>query len=231
MNKSLSPFENAGLPANLGAFANSLMQEGQSSAGAAFGDLLRFAARDGGSWVFGNESDNPIDGSQWAVNPQSFLHGYVCWKDKKPVGEMMVPVGGKAVNRNDLEDYGPDEKGKPTQWQEQYSLKVKCIGGEDEGVELEYKASTFGGIAAIKEVMLAVGQRINAGKTDVVPVVQLVNDSYIHKEYGKTYTPKLQIDSWLGMGGEPVVEEEEPQVDVLENEAPPPRRKQRAHKG
>lgn len=193
----------AQLPAELTNLGNALIQEGQSATG--ISDLLRFLSREGGIWVFGVDGDENMEDARWAINPLSFEHGFVCWKNKKIAGEAMVPVGVAKPGRETLADHGTftDGKGKEvqTKWDEQMSIRLRCVVGEDEGTEVDFRSSTVGGISCIKAVAKAVGGRIAAGKMDVVAVVELTNDSYNHAEYGKTYVPTMDIASWMDMDG------------------------------
>jgi len=210
------------LPAELQKLGNALVQEGQSATG--ISDLLRFMSREGGIWVFGIDGVENEEGALWAVNPLSFEHGYVCWKNKKVAGEAMVPVGVARPVKEKLEDYGTYTDGKnkevQTKWDEQMSIRLKCVAGEDKGTEVDFRTSTVGGISCIKVVAKAVGARISAGKTDVVAVVELVNDSYNHAEFGKTFIPEMTIESWLEMDG--VADMHGPSNDVTGDNADEP---------
>ncbi len=228
---------NSQLPAELANLGNALIQEGQSATG--ISDLLRFMSREGGIWVFGAEAVENEEGSRWAVNPLSFEHGYVCWKAKKIAGEAMVAVGVAKPPRESLADHGTytDPKGKEvqTKWDEQMSIRLKCVLGEDEGTEVDFRSSTVGGISCIKSLAKAVGARISTGKMDVVAVVDLTNSFYTHAEYGKTYVPEMAIESWLDMDAAAAISEsetvevaEEPPVEEVVPTATVPRRTRRA---
>ncbi len=212
------------LPAELQTLGNALIQEGQSATG--ISDLLRFLSREGGIWVFGQEAVENEEGAQWAINPLSFEHGYVCWMNKKIAGEAMVAVGVAKPPRESLVDHGTftDGKGKEIQttWDEQMTIRLKCVAGEDEGTEVDFRTSTVGGISCIKAIAKAVGGRISSGKTDVVAVVALTNDSYTHAEYGKTYVPTMTIESWMEIDGDaagPVEVSESETVEAVEEVA------------
>ena len=212
----------ATLPKELQSLGNALIQEGQSATG--ISDLLRFLSREGGIWVFGTEAVENEPGSGWAVNPLSFEHGYVCWKNKKIAGEAMVAVGTAKPPRDSLADHGSyvDNKGKEvqTKWDEQMSIRLRCVVGEDKGTEVSFRSSTVGGISCIKAVAKAVGARISAGKMDVVAVVELEHDSYVHSDYGKTFTPVMKIESWIDMDGPDAAVSPEPEAVVDDDGGP-----------
>ena len=45
-----------------------------------------------GHWVFGSDQTEVDDASTWAINPFSFVHGYIAWGDGDVLAEKMVPV-------------------------------------------------------------------------------------------------------------------------------------------
>ena len=45
-----------------------------------------------GHWVFGADQTEVEDDSTWAVNPFSFVHGFIAWGDGEVLGEKMVSV-------------------------------------------------------------------------------------------------------------------------------------------
>ena len=45
-----------------------------------------------GHWVFGADQTEVEDEATWAVNPSSFVHGFIAWGDGEVLGEKMVPV-------------------------------------------------------------------------------------------------------------------------------------------
>ena len=50
-----------------------------------------------GAWVYGREDTEIEVNSEWAVNPYSIQHGYVCWAEpgapgKRKLGELMAPI-------------------------------------------------------------------------------------------------------------------------------------------
>jgi hypothetical protein len=90
-----------------------------------------------GHWVFGAEQTEIQDGSTWAVNPFSFIHGFIAWGDGEVLGEKMVSVA-EPLPEMDVAPPG-----------------------------------------------------INLGKSH-----------YLHKSYGRIYTPVFEIVEWVSMDGE-----------------------------
>ena len=72
--------------------------------------------------------------------------------------------------------------------------------GADAGVDVSFKPTTVGGIAAIAGLIEAVRDRLNSGGQQdrkILPVVQLRKDSYSHGQYGKVWTPVMVVMDWM----------------------------------
>ena len=85
---NLTTFSNAGLPAvtNLA----STLRKMETAAGPAGTAILKMDRT--GHWVFGADQTEAEDGSLWAINPYSFIHGFIAWGDGEVLGEKMVSV-------------------------------------------------------------------------------------------------------------------------------------------
>jgi hypothetical protein len=162
--------------------------------------MLQFKSRESnGTWMFGQERNFPEDGSHWAVNPMTFRWGYVCFGNDKtrPPRDRLVPVSQPKPDVMELPDQGNAE------WQEQWTVNLKCVNGTDSGTEVVFKSTTIGGIQAVAALIEAVRDRINSSQHDgkVAPIVRLEKDSYQHSQYGRVYTPVLMIVDWMTLDG------------------------------
>ena len=155
--------------------------------------MLLFKSREDSSpWGIGQKRTIPEDGSLWAVNLTTFMWGYICfgndqvWEHLVPISQPMPDVAALPVH----DDFP---------WQEELTVNMKCINVTDAGVEVVHKASTDGGLKAIKELIEAIRNRLNGGQHDgkVVPIVVLERDSYQHAKYG----PVLRIVDWMPFDG------------------------------
>lgn len=207
-------------------------------------DLLKLG-KETGKWVFGQKNE-PLGNAVIAVNMNSMSNGFVDWKGGKPVGEKMAVVGQEPVNEADL----PPAQGKKG-WEVQIGFEGKIVDGEHAGTDIKYKSNARGGIELWNELFDAAEVRAAAGKA-YHPVVDFGSDSYVHEEWGKVYTPDIEIVDWMDDEGnmgddakgraqvaapaEEPAEEPEPEVaeaeDVSEPEeettAPSRRRRRRA---
>jgi hypothetical protein len=60
----------------------------------------------------------------------------------------------------------------------------------------------LGGKRAVQALAVAIAAQVESHPDKPVPVVRLKNDHYTHKQYGKVFTPVLEVVSWIGMDGE-----------------------------
>ena len=149
-----------------------------------------------GHWVFGADQTEAEDGSKWAVNPFSFVHGFIAWGDGEVLGEKMVSVSQPLP---ELEPAPPQSK---KGWETQVGMSLKCISGEDAGLEARYSTTSVGGKRAVQTLAAAIAAQVEKDQSKPVPVVQLKKEHYQHKSYGRIFTPVFEIVEWVSMEGE-----------------------------
>lgn len=207
------------------------LQNVQASLPATMTDALLRMGKDG-IWVYGAENIEVEEGSLWAVNPMSIRHGYACWtnydvKEKKKnelLGEVMVSAGQPKPLRTDLQDLG-------WSWSDQISFSLKCLNGEDKGMQVLYKTTSVGGINATGKVLEALIAQLDKDPEHPVPVLELGNDHYDHKQYGKTYVPIMTVKRWEALTDAmpdldaPEVEDVKDATTTVAAEAAPARRR------
>ena len=149
-----------------------------------------------GHWVFGADQTEAEEGSKWAVNPFSFVHGFIAWGDGEVLGEKMVSVSQPLP---ELEPAPPQSK---KGWETQVGMSLKCMSGDDAGLEARYSTTSVGGKRAVQTLAAAIAAQVEKDQSKPVPVVQLKKEHYQHKSYGRIYTPVFEIVEWVGMEGE-----------------------------
>ena len=157
-----------------------------------------------GHWVFGADQTEVDAASTWAVNPFSFVHGFIAWGEGEVLGEKMVSITSPLP---ELEAAPPGAK---RGWEEQVGLSMKCLSGEDEGLEVRYTVTSVGGKRAVQAMGVKIAERVDTDPESPVPVVSLGKEHYVHKSYGRIYTPLFEVKKWIGMEGEVKVEPEAP---------------------
>jgi hypothetical protein len=145
--------------------------------------------------VFGADQDEVEDGSKWAVNPFSFVHGFIAWGEGEVLGEKMVPV------TQPLPDMEAAPPGAKKGWEPQVGFSLKCVSGEDAGMDARYTVTSVGGRRAVQALAVEIATQVDKDQSKPVPVVTLGKDHYQHKSYGRIYTPVFEVVEWVGMEG------------------------------
>ncbi len=218
-------FQKAGLPqgADLaGALTNFSSQQ---PATAPTEDLLRLSRE--GVWMYGQENIEVEEESQWAVNPYSIHHGLVCWGVGEILGEVMVPFTQAAPMKQDMPEHTyTDPKSKKTvdaDWTVQLAVQMKCISGEDAGTQVLYKVNSVGGRRALQALIDEISQNLADEPEKPIAVITFGADHYTHKQYGKIYTPILEVLDMIAVSEdmpEEVEEEGAPQTETVVDDKP-----------
>ena len=190
---NLSVFSKAGLPAI--STLSSALKSISASAGPVGVVILKMDKT--GHWVFGADQTEVEDDSTWAVNPFSFVHGFIAWGDGEVLGEKMVAVSQPLP----VIDEAPP--GAKKGWEQQIGMSLKCLTGDDAGMEARFTTTSVGGKRAVQTIAAELAEQVEKDQTKPVPVVRLKKDHYQHKSYGKIFTPVFEIVEWIGMEGEP----------------------------
>jgi hypothetical protein len=176
-----------------------------------------------GHWVFGADQTEIEDGSTWAVNPFSFVHGYIAWGDGEVLAEKMVSVSQPLP---ELEAAPPGAK---KGWETQVGMSIKCLDGEDKGMEARYTTTSVGGKKGVQALAVAIATQVEKEQSKPVPVVELGKEHYTHKSYGRIFTPVFKVLEWVSMDGEAQAEEAPEELTApkaeAETEAAPARRR------
>ena len=220
------------LPATMNDLINAIDTTSTAISQAAGTDSSYLKMTKSGEWVYGSDDSEVGENSEWVVDTSSFRVGYQSWDDGELVGEETALVTDPPILKSNLQDVGAP-------WKALIGCRLLCIEGKDKGVQVVYTTTSKGGIKAVNALMKDLVAHVKSGKHDgkLVPVVALATDSYKHKQYGKIYTPILEILDWIADVGqnepEPkaAVEPEPKAAAVVEDEpdaAPPVRRRRRA---
>lgn len=189
---SIVKFSKAGLPA-VTSLTTALRQ--MENEVAAVGTAILKMDKTG-HWVFGADQTEVEDDSLWAVNPFSFVHGYIAWGDGEVLGESMVSVSEPL----------PEPPAAPPQarkgWEKQVGLSLKCISGEDTGLEVRYTTTSVGGKRGVQTLAVAIAEQVDKDQAKPVAIVRLGKEHYQHKSYGRIYTPVFEVVRWIGMEGD-----------------------------
>lgn len=160
-----------------------------------------------GHWVYGADQTEVEPDSLWAINPFSFVEGYVCWGAQnspsmgKLLGEVMVALG---KDRPAMPEDIPDSNG----WEEQVGISLQCISGNDKGLAARYTTKTKGGVPEVKRIAYETGMNYKANPANPVPIIKLKSSHYNHVGgYGRIYNPVLEIVKFVSNETEPKAED------------------------
>lgn len=215
MSNEVSKFAGAGLP-SVQSLASTLRKI-EADVGPTGMVIIKMDKA--GHWVYGADQTEVEDGSVWAVNPFSFVHGYIAWGDGTVLAEKMVPVS------EPLPDVGPAPEGAKRGWEMQIGMTLACTSGEDEGLQARYTVTSVGGKRAVQSLALAIADQAEKNPAAPVPLVELKKEHYQHKSYGRIYTPVFDIVDWKGLDGNNADPADEQDDDVVEEAAPVRRRR------
>ena len=188
----LTVFKSAGLPA-VASLATSLRSIA-TDVGPAGVVILKMDKT--GHWVFGADQTEVEDDATWAINPFSFVHGFIAWGDGEVLGEKMASVS------QPLPELEVAPAAAKRGWETQVGMSLKCLTGEDKGMEARFTTTSVGGKRAVQALAVALAEQVEKDQTKPVPVIKLKKDHYAHKSYGKIYTPVFQVLEWVGMDAE-----------------------------
>ena len=211
---NLVKFASAGLP-SVATLATSLRKLEQATPMSSV--ILKMDRT--GHWIFGADQTEVEDDARWAVNPFSFVHGFIAWGDGEVLAEKMCSVTEPLP---ELDAAPPSAK---KGWEAQTGMMLKCTVGEDAGMEARFTTTSVGGKRAVQALAADIATQVEKDPSKPVPIVTLGKDHYQHKSYGRIYTPVFEIVDWVSMDGETEAE------DVQESDAPAedaPKRRRRS---
>jgi hypothetical protein len=209
---NITAFAGANLP-SVKSLASALRSVAASTGASSNSIILKMDKT--GHWVFGAEQNETEEDSLWAVNPFSFVHGFIAWGDGEVLAEKM---GSVSEPLPELDLAPPAAK---RGWEMQVGMSLACTSGEDEGLQVRYAATSVGGKKAVQALAIAIAEQVDKDQSKPVPVVRLKKEYYQHKSYGRIFTPVFDIVKWIGTGADA-----SPEVEA-EDEAPAPARRTR----
>ena len=171
-----------------------------------------------GHWVYGADQTEVEESSTWAVNPFSFVHGFIAWGDGEVLGEKMVSVS------QPLPELDPAPPNSKKGWETQVGMSLKCMTGEDKDMEARYTTTSVGGKRAVQTLALAIAEQVEKDQSKPIPVVRLRKDHYAHKSYGKIFTPVFDVVEWISVDG---ASEDAPEAAEAPAAQEAPRRRRR----
>lgn len=228
--------EQSNLPSNPAEMLSGLQNVAvisQEAAGPGEGtQFMKFNGKEG-YYSYGVEDTEVEEDSLWAINPQSFVHGYQAWVDGELAGEEVVGMNQKPIQKADLPEV--DTSGNNRGWQNLLGFQLVCVNGEDEGVTCLFKTTSVGGLKGVNTLIQSILKQAGENAEASVPVVELGSSSYKHKNksYGTIHSPVFTIKQWESLDAVALSESDEGGDDVGGDEEPTteaPTRKRRTRR-
>jgi hypothetical protein len=203
---NLVKFANAGLPAvqSLSTALRSISTEVE------MGVVILKMDRTG-TWVYGADQTEVEDDATWAVNPFSFVHGWIAWGDGEVLAEVVAPI------TQPIPEVDEAPAGAKKGWEKVVGMQLQCTNGADSGLDVRFTTTSVGGKRAVQTLAAEIAAQVDKDPTKPVPIVRLKKEHYQHKTYGKIYTPMFVVQSWMDMSGAA-----EPEVEDVADEEPAP---------
>jgi hypothetical protein len=112
-----------------------------------------------GHWVFGADQTEVEADATWAINPFSFIHGFIAWGDGEVLGEKMVSVS------QPLPEMDAAPAGAKRGWETQVGMSLKCLSGEDKDMEARFSSTSVGGKRAVQTLAVAIANQVEADQS------------------------------------------------------------------
>jgi hypothetical protein len=170
-----------------------------SSYGAKVGTQGTFLTFKNGEYLAGQDAKEIPLGTKLAANMPGLRIGWRRWfADQLTDDRTILLIEQNAIEpRNMLGDADPDlwETDNTGKKRDPWQLTNVLEMVDGEGESYIYATGSKGGIGAIGRLCKEYGKAYRQ-RPGQVPIVELGRDSYMHKEFGKTYFPVFTIVGW-----------------------------------
>jgi hypothetical protein len=144
-----------------------------------------------GHWVYGPDQEEVEKNSTWAVNPYSFTHGYIAWGEGVVLSEKVTSI------TEPLPAVGEPPANAIRGWELEFGMWLKCLDGANKDLVARYTSATRGGKEELKSLAYKIATQIEKDENNRVPVITLGSTHYVHKIYGKIFTPVFTVVKWI----------------------------------
>lgn len=161
-----------------------------------------------GDWIFGQDETALHKTDLLAINPASFKHGYIAFDDKGIAeddegnpAEILLPIVQPLPYRDELPRLAEPRQSKRSKrtpkWQDQLALDLIVVDGKNKGAEMVYKPTSVGGLRMCAKLFGEIARRVDAGESEIVPLVELDASSYYNRTWNKDVAvPEHHIVEW-----------------------------------
>jgi len=199
MENSLTKFlDTANLPTVTGDQLAVALQEASDDATSAGGgsvDYLSFSGKTG-RYSLGRQQEDVDPEQLYIVEPKSFVGGWVCWKNSKPIDRIewsVLKAKEQAVSKDDLEDHGPYRESAGEGWQQ--LLGFGLISADAILGQVKFSSTSKSGRNSIGDLMKEIGVR-SASSEPSMPLIYFESTTF--ESNGQTnHKPVFAIEAWV----------------------------------
>tara|TARA_R110000787_G_scaffold269501_1_gene376320 strand:- start:5140 stop:5838 length:699 start_codon:yes stop_codon:yes gene_type:complete len=200
MSNELTKFlEVAGLPviddSQLAAALSEAADAAMTSGGGGSVDYLSFSGKTG-RYSLGRDQEEIDPDQLYLVEPKTFVGGWVCWKNSKPIDRIewsVLKAKEQAVALEDLEDHGPYRESAGEGWQQ--LLGFGLISCDAMKSQIKFSSTSKSGRNTIGGLMKEICARAEV-KEPSLPLILFGSTTF--ESNGQTnYKPVLEVESWV----------------------------------
>jgi hypothetical protein len=153
-----------------------------------------------GEWLYGKDGDSLSLGTKLIANLPGLKIGWLRWQNKQVTDDRMELLTTQTIRlrREELGDLDEtlwdidSATGKPRDpWRFTNALQLST----DDAEVYIYGTSSKGGLNAIGRLCQVYGREYRQ-RPNMLPIVELQKDFYMHQTYGKTYFPVFNVVGW-----------------------------------
>jgi len=197
-NELTKYLDTANLPSvDGGALANALSEaaDDATSGGSNGVDFLSFSGKTG-LYSLGRNGDDIDPDQLYLVEPQTFIAGWVCWKNSKPVDRIewsVLKAREQSVSSEELEDHGPYRQNAGEGWQQ--LLGFGLIGCDAVFSQVQFSSTSKSGRNSIGDLMKEIGIRSASAEPDM-PLIYFGSVEF-EAQGNKNHKPVLNVEAWV----------------------------------
>ena len=192
-------------------------------------DYLSFSGKTG-RYSLGRDKEDIDPAQLYLVEPQTFVSGWVCWKDSTRVDSLegsVYEADKKAVAREDLVDHGPYREGTNEGWSQE--IGFGAIGCDEQLSQVKFSSSSKSGRNSVGDLMKEIGRR-SAAQEPNMPLITFDKTTF-ESQGNKNFKPVFDVETWVSRESAAAYMNGELSEDqLIAGDAPKKKRKARSRK-
>ena len=158
-------------------------------------DYLSFSGKTG-LYSLGRDKEDIDPDQLYLVEPQTFVSGWVCWKDSSRVDSLewsVYKAAEQAGAREDLQDHGPYRAGTNEGWSQE--IGFGAIGCDAQLSQVKFSSSSKSGRNSVGDLMKEIGRR-SASQEPNMPLITFGKTTF-ESQGNKNFKPVFEVEMWV----------------------------------